>query len=152
RIGLSLDAREVHQRASTFGELGTVRVEESIAERARHSRATVIRRATADADDDPLCTRCSRGQDELASAARRCDTRIAFIVSKQRETARSGHLENRGYAVTEHAPLCIDLASERIVHASAPHLATGRAHEGKRRPLSPIGERKLDAFRACPDA
>ena len=46
----------------------------------------------------------------------------------------------------------IDLSPERIVHASAPHLATGRPHERKRRPLSPIGERKLDAIRAWPDA
>ena len=46
----------------------------------------------------------------------------------------------------------VDLAPEWIVHASAAHLATRRPHEGKRRPLSPIGEWKLDAFRAWPDA
>lgn len=38
------------------------------------------------------------------------------------------------------------------MNPSAPHLATGRPHEGKRGPLSPIGERKLDALRARPYA
>jgi hypothetical protein len=142
----------MRERATTLGELRTVRVEESITERARHAGASVIRRATADTDDDPLRTRCSRCQDELAGAARRCDARIAFLFSKQRQPARRRHLEHRRDAVTEHAPLRVDLASERIVNASAPHLATGRPHEGKRRPLSPIGEWKLDAIRAWPDA
>src|SRR6185436_19119121 len=46
----------------------------------------------------------------------------------------------------------VDLAPEWIVNASTSHLATRRSHEGKRSPLSPIGERKLDAIRAWPDA
>src|SRR6266508_502775 len=44
-IGLTFDARQTHERASALEQLATVRVEESVAERARHAGAAVVRRA-----------------------------------------------------------------------------------------------------------
>src|SRR5437868_2200613 len=56
RIGLPVDTRELRERGTAFGKLATRTVEEVIAERARHARTAVVRRASADPDHDAMRT------------------------------------------------------------------------------------------------
>jgi len=136
RIRLSLDTREARYAAPLPAARRRPHRRSDSRPRApcRHRPSFV---AAADTDDDPLRPEAAAAKDQLAGAARRGHARIALIVTQQRQPARRCHFENCGGAVAENAPRRIDLASEWIVHSRVPHIAAGRAHEGKRRPLSP---------------
>ncbi len=84
-----------------------------------------------------------RGQDELTGAARRRDARIALALGEQRESARRGHLDDRGLAIAQDAPLRIDLAQQRIVHARRADRAFRRANERVHGALAAVGKRQL---------
>jgi hypothetical protein len=55
RVGLAIDPAEARERCAAFWKLVAVTIEKSVTEGARHPRAAVVRRASADADHDPMC-------------------------------------------------------------------------------------------------
>src|SRR2546430_2723496 len=150
RVGLAIDAAELRERGTALGEIVAVAIEESVAEGARHPRASVVRGAAADADHDPMSAARGRREDELPRPPRARDARVAFGRSQQRKPARRGHLHHRRRTVAEDAPLRIDLATQRIVHARSAQTAVRRGDERAPRPLAAIGERDLLDSRVRP--
>src|SRR5437867_4018706 len=93
-VGLPIDAPQTSERGAAFGQVVPVSIEEPIAEGARHTRAAIVRRAAADADDDAMRARCGRREDELAGATRRGDARVALALLEEWQPARGGHLDD----------------------------------------------------------
>jgi hypothetical protein len=64
-----------------------------------------------------MSTAGRRRENQLPGPASAGDAGVTFARFEQWKPARRGHLHDRGRAVTEHAPLRVDLATEWIVHA-----------------------------------
>src|SRR2546426_10197563 len=117
RIGLAVDATQTYESRAALGKLVAVTIEKAVPKGARHSSATVVGRAAADSDHDPMRATRGRREDQLSGAAGARDARVAFARFEERKPARRRHLHDGGRAVTEDAPLGVDLATERVVHA-----------------------------------
>ena len=66
--------------------------------RLQHSRATIVRGAAADADDEPAAAVRNGVPDHLAHAERRGEERIPFRAGDERNAGGLRHLHDRGTA------------------------------------------------------
>src|SRR5207253_1821298 len=120
RVCLTVDPRKTRERGTALRQIGAVAIEEPITERAGHARTAVVRRASADADDESMRAAHRSGEDQLAGATGGRDARIALVLAQEREAIRGRHLDDGGLSIAEHPPLGLDLAQQRIVDARSP--------------------------------
>ena len=89
-----IDRGEVPQRRAARREFASRGVEKPRAQGREHARAAVVRRAAADADDDPPRARVECRRDRFARTVRRCGARVVVAPLEQRETRRARHLDD----------------------------------------------------------
>ena len=97
-----------------------------------------------------MSTARRRGKDELARPAGARDAGVALVQFEQRKTACRSHLDHGGQSIAEDAPLRVDLATKRIVHARPAQAAIRRRDERPHGSLAAVGERHLFDVRARP--
>lgn len=104
-------------------------------DRAQCAQAAIGGRRSADADDDPPRTGLDGGEHEFAGPeCRRVECVVGFWPTRDRQTRRSGHLDDGG--VILEAPRGVDRASQRTRHAGR---AVATAEYGQRS-LATVGD------------
>src|SRR5450755_3508792 len=81
----------------------TMRTGELRAQRLRHPRAAIVRRATADADDKVLASVVQSCQYQFTHAIRCRNERIALLYRNKGQARTGGHLNHRRMTITQNA-------------------------------------------------
>ena len=110
-------------------------------ERLRHAGARVVRRAAADAQDEPPEPGVERVAYRLTEAVRRRRQGIAVFDGHEREARRPRHLDHRRPAVAHGAPDRRPGLAERAHHLGAAILAPGRLDQRLQGPVAAIRDR-----------
>ena len=139
----SLDALERGKRASAGGDLNSVAIEQSVAQRLGETRAAVVGGAAADSDDDAPGARIESRAQQLTGTERRRSQRISAVRGHQHQAGGLRHLDDGRVAIAEEAVTCGEALAERPGDRELANPSAGGGDQRIDGSLAAVGHRNL---------
>lgn len=145
------NTRQARQRQPTRGQRLAFCVKKLHTQGLHRTSPAIVGRTAANRQDNALRPRIQGGADQLPGAICCRRTRVALARRDQLQTTGLGHLDNRGMAVGQPAPTCLDFVSQWASHGLPAQLAIARGKYRIHRAFTAIGHWAFDQLRIRPD-